>query len=170
RQHPRSRRCFKHNLLVITVATKETEGYKRFIRTAKYFNYTVKTLGLGQEWKGGDVTRTVGGGQKVRWLQKEMAKHEAQEDLIVMFVDSYDVIFAGSPLELLKKFILFNHKVVFAAEGFIWPDEALADKYPPVRNGKRYLNSGGKILLYFCLRSKLNFQLHIPADGDMGNE
>ncbi|GCC39239.1 hypothetical protein chiPu_0022837, partial [Chiloscyllium punctatum] len=45
------------------------------------------TLGLGQEWKGGDVARTVGGGQKVRWLQKEMAKHEAQEDLIVMFVD-----------------------------------------------------------------------------------
>ncbi|XP_048475997.1 multifunctional procollagen lysine hydroxylase and glycosyltransferase LH3-like [Rhincodon typus] len=136
---------FEDNMLVITVATKETEGYKRFIRTAKHFNYTVKTLGLGQEWKGGDVARTVGGGQKVRWLQKEMAKHEAKEDLIVMFVDSYDVIFAGSPLELLKKFVLFNHKVIFAAEGFIWPDESLEDKYPPVRSGKRYLNSGGFI-------------------------
>ncbi|XP_059498697.1 multifunctional procollagen lysine hydroxylase and glycosyltransferase LH3-like isoform X1 [Stegostoma tigrinum] len=133
------------NLLVITVATKETEGYKRFIRTAKHFNYTVKTLGLGQEWKGGDVARTVGGGQKVRWLQEEMVKHEAKEDLIVIFVDSYDVIFAGSPLELLKKFVLFNHKVIFAAEGFIWPDESLADKYPPVRSGKPYLNSGGFI-------------------------
>eukprot|EP00061_Rhincodon_typus_P014689 g41880.t1 len=55
---------------------------------------------------------------------------------------SYDVIFAGSPLELLKKFVLFNHKVIFAAEGFIWPDESLEDKYPPVRSGKRYLNSG----------------------------
>ncbi|XP_067879645.1 multifunctional procollagen lysine hydroxylase and glycosyltransferase LH3-like [Heterodontus francisci] len=133
------------NLLVVTVATGETEGYKRFIRTAKYFNYTVKTLGLGQEWKGGDVARTVGGGQKVRWLQKEMMKHAAREDLIVMFVDSYDVIFAGPPLELLKKFVEFNHKVIFAAEGFIWPDQTLAEKYPPIRNGKRYLNSGGFI-------------------------
>lgn len=31
-------------LLVFTVATKETDGFHRFMRTAKHFNYTVKVL------------------------------------------------------------------------------------------------------------------------------
>lgn len=29
-------------LIVVTVATKETDGFRRFLRTAKHFNYTVK--------------------------------------------------------------------------------------------------------------------------------
>lgn len=56
---------------------------------------------------------------------------------------SYDLIFAGGPEEILRKFQQANHKVLFAAEGLIWPDKRLADKYPLVRSGKRYLNSGG---------------------------
>ncbi|KAH0626257.1 hypothetical protein JD844_001140 [Phrynosoma platyrhinos] len=82
-------------LLVLTAATEETEGYQRFLRTAKYFNYTVKTLGLGEDWKGGDVARTVGGGQKVRWLKAEMKKYANEEDLIVMFVDSLYLFVPG---------------------------------------------------------------------------
>ncbi|KAG8431599.1 hypothetical protein GDO86_018021 [Hymenochirus boettgeri] len=132
-------------LLIITVATDITEGYQRFLRTARNFNYTVRTLGLGEQWKGGDVAHTVGGGQKVRWLKEELEKYHDQEDLVVMFVDSYDVIFAGSPIELLWKFHQFEHKVIFSAEGFCWPDWGLADRYPPVSNGKRFLNSGGFI-------------------------
>lgn len=46
-----------------------------------------QTLGLGEEWRGGDVARTVGGGQKVRWLKKEMQKYADQEDMVIMFVD-----------------------------------------------------------------------------------
>ncbi|KAF7235757.1 Multifunctional procollagen lysine hydroxylase and glycosyltransferase LH3 [Varanus komodoensis] len=132
-------------LLVLTAATEETEGYQRFMRTAKYFNYTVKTLGLGEDWKGGDVARTVGGGQKVRWLKAEMKKFANQEDMIIMFVDSYDVILAGSPIELLWKFLRFKSKLVFSAESFCWPEWSLAEKYPPVSVGKRFLNSGGFI-------------------------
>lgn len=44
-------------------------------------------MGLGQEWRGGDVARTVGGGQKVRWLKKEMEKYADEEDMVIMFVD-----------------------------------------------------------------------------------
>ncbi|MBN3313009.1 PLOD3 dioxygenase, partial [Atractosteus spatula] len=58
---------------------------------------------------------------------------------------AYDVIFASGPQELLWKFGRMNHKVVFSAEGFCWPDQKLASKYPPVYTGKRYLNSGGFI-------------------------
>ncbi|XP_049424197.1 multifunctional procollagen lysine hydroxylase and glycosyltransferase LH3 isoform X7 [Epinephelus fuscoguttatus] len=139
------RRLSPDNLLVITAATEETDGFNRFMRTAHEFNYTVKVLGLGEEWKGGDVARTVGGGQKVRWLKKELLKHSEKKDMVIMFVDSYDVIFASGPEELLSKFSRLGHKVVFSAEGFCWPDQRLASKYPEVHTGKRYLNSGGFI-------------------------
>uniref|UniRef100_A0AAQ4RXL4 procollagen-lysine 5-dioxygenase n=1 Tax=Gasterosteus aculeatus aculeatus TaxID=481459 RepID=A0AAQ4RXL4_GASAC len=131
------------NLLVITAATEETDGFNRFMRTAREFNYTV--LGLGEQWKGGDVARTVGGGQKVRWLKAELLKHSDNKDLVVLFVDSYDVIFASGPEELLSKFSRLAHRVVFSAEGFCWPDQRLASKYPEVHSGKRFLNSGGFI-------------------------
>uniref|UniRef100_A0A4W6EDB3 procollagen-lysine 5-dioxygenase n=1 Tax=Lates calcarifer TaxID=8187 RepID=A0A4W6EDB3_LATCA len=139
------RRLSPENLLVITAATEETDGFKRFMRTTREFNYTVKVLGLGEEWKGGDVARTVGGGQKVRWLKKELLKHSEKKDMVIMFVDSYDVIFASGPEELLAKFSRLGHRVVFSAEGFCWPDQRLAPKYPVVHTGKRYLNSGGFI-------------------------
>uniref|UniRef100_A0A8D3DLB4 procollagen-lysine 5-dioxygenase n=1 Tax=Scophthalmus maximus TaxID=52904 RepID=A0A8D3DLB4_SCOMX len=131
------------NLLVITAATEETDGFSRFMRTIREFNYTVKVLGLGEDWKGGDVARTVGGGQKVRWLKKELLKHSDKKDMVIMFVDSYDVIFASGPDDLLSKFSRLGHRVVFSAEGFCWPDQRLAAKYPVVHTGKRYLNSGG---------------------------
>ncbi|XP_074121037.1 multifunctional procollagen lysine hydroxylase and glycosyltransferase LH3 [Sminthopsis crassicaudata] len=132
-------------LLVITAATEETEGYLRFLQSAKFFNYSVQTLGLGEEWKGGDVARTVGGGQKVRWLKKEMEKYAERKDMVIMFVDSYDVLLAGSPKELLWKFLQSGSRLLFSAESFCWPEWGLAERYPPVGNGKRFLNSGGFI-------------------------
>ncbi|TRY58499.1 hypothetical protein DNTS_004915 [Danionella cerebrum] len=105
----------------------------------------VGVLGMGENWKGGDVGYSIGGGQKVRLLKKAMEALADQEDLVVLFVDSYDLIFAGGPEEILRKFQQSNHKVLFAAEGIIWPDSQLAEKYPSVRSGKRFLNSGGFI-------------------------
>ncbi|XP_015224544.1 PREDICTED: procollagen-lysine,2-oxoglutarate 5-dioxygenase 3-like [Cyprinodon variegatus] len=81
------RRLSPENLLVLTAATEETDGFRRFMRTASQFNYTVKVLGLGEEWRGGDVARTVGGGQKVRWLKKELLELEKNQEQLVMFVD-----------------------------------------------------------------------------------
>ncbi|XP_043954487.1 multifunctional procollagen lysine hydroxylase and glycosyltransferase LH3 isoform X2 [Gambusia affinis] len=139
------RKLSPENLLVVTAATEETDGFRRFVKTAAQFNYSLKVLGLGEEWKGGDVARTVGGGQKVRWLKEELLKHSEEQQLVVMFVDSYDVILAAGPDELLTRFSSLGHRVVFSAEGFCWPDQRLASKYPQVHSGKRYLNSGGFI-------------------------
>ncbi|XP_046879304.1 procollagen-lysine,2-oxoglutarate 5-dioxygenase 2 isoform X2 [Hypomesus transpacificus] len=130
-------------LLVLTVATQKTDGFRRFMQSANYFNYTVKVLGMGEPWKGGDVGRSIGGGQKVRLLKEAMEVLADQENLVVLSVDSYDLIFAGGPDEILRKFQQANHKVLFAAEGLVWPDKRLVDKYPSVRSGKRFLNSGG---------------------------
>uniref|UniRef100_A0A4W4EDD6 procollagen-lysine 5-dioxygenase n=1 Tax=Electrophorus electricus TaxID=8005 RepID=A0A4W4EDD6_ELEEL len=128
-------------LLVLTVATKETDGFVRFMQSANYFNYTV--LGMGEVWRGGHVGHSIGGGQKVRLLKEAMETLADQEDLVVLCVDSYDLIFAGGPEEILRKFQQSHHKVLFGAEGVIWPDAHLVDRYPHVRSGKRFLNSGG---------------------------
>ncbi|KAJ8016418.1 hypothetical protein DPEC_G00007010 [Dallia pectoralis] len=130
-------------LLVLTVATKETDGFRRFMRSAQHFNYTVKVLGSGETWNGGDYMTALGGGQKVNLLKA--ALQNVEEDRVVLFIDSYDVVFASGPKELLKKFMQTRHKVVFSAETLIWPDRHMEDKYPHVREGKRFLGSGGFI-------------------------
>ncbi|XP_017561289.1 procollagen-lysine,2-oxoglutarate 5-dioxygenase 1 isoform X1 [Pygocentrus nattereri] len=131
-------------LLVLTVATKETDGFKRFMRSARHFNYTVKVLGRGEKWNGGDYISAPGGGQKVRLLKSALADIK-EEDKIILFIESYDVIFSSGPKELLKKFQQTKHKVVFSAETLIWPDRHLEDKHPHVREGKRFLGAGGFI-------------------------
>lgn len=45
-------------LLVITVATAETEGYRRFLRSAEFFNYTVR---VSKEGTPGAGCRRAGG-------------------------------------------------------------------------------------------------------------
>ncbi|XP_015254346.1 PREDICTED: procollagen-lysine,2-oxoglutarate 5-dioxygenase 1 [Cyprinodon variegatus] len=134
----------EEKLLVLTVATKETDGFRRFLRSAKHFNYTVKVLGRGEKWKGGDYMSAPGGGQKLRLLKAALLEIKSK-DQIVLFIDSYDVVFASGPKELLKKFQQAKHKVVFSSESLIWPDRHLEDKYPHVREGNRFLGSGGFI-------------------------
>uniref|UniRef100_A0A8C7G0J6 procollagen-lysine 5-dioxygenase n=1 Tax=Oncorhynchus kisutch TaxID=8019 RepID=A0A8C7G0J6_ONCKI len=152
-------------LLVLTVATEETDGYLRFMQSANYFNYTIKVLGMGEEWRGGDVGRSIGGGQKVRLLKEAMEALTDQEDLVVLSVDSYDLIFAGGPEEILRKFQEANHKVLFAADGLIWPDKRLQEKYPSVRSGKRFLNSGG-IIGYAPYVNKIVAQWNLHENDD----
>uniref|UniRef100_A0AAR2JIV5 Procollagen-lysine,2-oxoglutarate 5-dioxygenase 1 n=1 Tax=Pygocentrus nattereri TaxID=42514 RepID=A0AAR2JIV5_PYGNA len=132
---------------LLTVATKETDGFKRFMRSARHFNYTVKVQKLkliGEKWNGGDYISAPGGGQKVRLLKSALADIK-EEDKIILFIESYDVIFSSGPKELLKKFQQTKHKVVFSAETLIWPDRHLEDKHPHVREGKRFLGAGGFI-------------------------
>ncbi|CAH1775740.1 unnamed protein product [Owenia fusiformis] len=131
-------------LLVFTVATAETDGFKRFIRSTKKYGLSVKTLGLGEEWKGGDMEMGTGGGHKIILLKEAMEQYKDREDLIVMFTDSYDLVFTSGEKDILAAFEKMNSKVVFSAEGFCWPDRDLMDDYPLVKmTEKRYLNSGG---------------------------
>lgn len=51
-----------------------------------------QVLGMGEAWKGGDVGRSIGGGQKVRLLKEAMEALADQEDLVVLSVDRYDIL------------------------------------------------------------------------------
>lgn len=46
-----------------------------------------QVLGKNEPWKGGDVGRSIGGGQKVRLLKESMESLADQEDLVVLSVD-----------------------------------------------------------------------------------
>ncbi|KAG8142189.1 hypothetical protein E2320_006140, partial [Naja naja] len=115
-----SRTAEDDNLLVFTVATKETEGFKRFRRSAQVFNYNLKVLGLGEEWHGQEDHR-IAGGQKIRLLKSALEAYAEKEDL---------------------KFKQAKSKVVFSSETLIYPDRRLEAKYPVVQEGKRFLGSG----------------------------
>ncbi|KAK2547937.1 Procollagen-lysine [Acropora cervicornis] len=148
-------------LLALTVATEETDGYKRFMKSAKANNIDVKVLGMGEEWRGGDVKRYPGGGHKINILKKETELHKNESDLLLMFVDSYDVILLGHPELFITKFLEFEANLVFSAEDFCWPDKLLKNKYPEVSYGKKFLCSGGSTDICDDLKLKLDNKAEI---------
>ncbi|XP_046593466.1 procollagen-lysine,2-oxoglutarate 5-dioxygenase isoform X1 [Neodiprion lecontei] len=136
-----------NDVLVFTVATNETDGYKRYIRSAVVngFRDKIHVLGLGETWKGGDVHRTVGGGFKVNLFKEQLRPYKDDKDKIILFTDGYDVIFLSSLEAIVEKFRTFGARVLFSAEEYCWPDKSAESRYPSVGRGKRYLNSGGFI-------------------------
>jgi procollagen-lysine,2-oxoglutarate 5-dioxygenase len=58
---------------------------------------------MNEEWKGGDMNHP-GGGFKVNLLKKAMEQYKDEDDTIVMFTDSYDVIFLADRQEIIDNF------------------------------------------------------------------
>lgn len=208
-------------LLVITVATAETEGYQRFLQSAEFFNYTVRVsggthgrnsihperagvVGIGpfsssgpaeplprhggwdlscRPWawdRSGEGVMSLeqlvearrSGGSRRKWRNMQTRKtwssclwtgkgvwsgkrrklvigREKETEVLrgswlPLSLPSYDVILASSPTELLKKFVQSGSHLLFSAESFCWPEWGLAEQYPEVGTGKRFLNSGGE--------------------------
>jgi uncharacterized protein Usg len=107
-------------------------------------------VGLGEKWLGGDMNHP-GGGYKINLLKNELTnilaeRDDGGENLLVMFTDAYDVVLTANTKRILESFDSFApFRVVFGAESFCWPRQDLADSYPEVEKGYRYLNSGGFI-------------------------
>ena len=94
--------------VVITVATEENENLTRFKVSCDKNNIPYIILGLGDEWKSGTAENGVllgfGGAQKIHYLRDELSKWKELDDHIVLFTDSYDVVFYENPKEILKRF------------------------------------------------------------------
>ncbi|BFZ23213.1 hypothetical protein BsWGS_26252 [Bradybaena similaris] len=156
----------KPDLLVVTVATEENDGFRLFMRSIKKYGLDVKVFGLGTTWKGGNML-SEGGGYKINILKEELKPYKNSENLIIMFTDSYDVVFTDGKDTILEKFLRFNSRLVFGAEDTCWPDKSLADKYPPVKDTeKRFLNSGGFIGYAREVYELTNYQPVKDTDDD----
>ncbi|XP_068202798.1 procollagen-lysine,2-oxoglutarate 5-dioxygenase 1 isoform X2 [Palaemon carinicauda] len=132
------------DLLVVTVATNETDGYHRFMRSTRVYGLKVMVLGMGVSWEGGDMN-LAGGGHKINLLKEALEKYKEDDKKLILFTDSYDVIFTDGKDAILQKFDSLEARVVFGAEDFCWPNSNLATQYPRVSFGYKYLNSGGFI-------------------------
>jgi hypothetical protein len=70
-----------------------------------------------------------GGGQKINILRENLVRYKDEKTKILLFSDSYDVIFTQTPDFLLNKFEAFKPaRIVFGAEDFCWPDQSLQVK------------------------------------------
>ncbi|KAL0119879.1 hypothetical protein PUN28_007957 [Cardiocondyla obscurior] len=134
------------DVLVFTAASNETDGFRRYLRSVEVYGIRDKLniLGLGSPWKGGDMKYT-GGGYKINLLKKALEDYQNDDKKIILFTDSYDVIFLGGLSAIVERFLDADARILFSAEANCWPDKSLATHYPPVSRGKRYLNSGGFI-------------------------
>lgn len=135
------------NVKVLTVATDENHGLERFMRSANIYGINVEVLGKGEKWTGGDMNHP-GGGQKINLLKNKLNEMMKSDDknTIVLFTDSYDVLYMSNIEEIVKKFKAFpDTRVLFSAEQYCWPDSNLAGQYPKLEVANPYLNSGGFI-------------------------
>jgi len=153
-------------LVVITVATDQTDGYLRFMRSADLYGLNVEVFGMKQEWLGGDIATSPGGGHKINILKQELKKYATENNTVLMFTDSYDVIFTAGYEEIIKKFLAQDANIVFSAENFCWPDANLAPSYPHVKEGYRFLCSGGIIGYAPTFYSILNEKAIEHTDDD----
>ncbi|CAH2034418.1 unnamed protein product, partial [Iphiclides podalirius] len=135
------------DVTVLTVATEENDGFKRFLRSARVYGVAVEVLGKGETWNGGDMNYA-GGGQKVNLLKEKLSEliKTKDKDHIVLFTDSYDVMYLGGVDSIVDRFkAMEGTRVLFSAEPFCWPDAKLASMYPNTEVPSPYLNSGGFI-------------------------
>lgn len=134
-------------LLGLTVATEKKPELRRLLDSGRRYGIDIEPLGLGREWRGGDVEHHTGGGQKINLLRPALEKLPPQQP--VLFVDGYDAIItrhAGDILQAWRE-TARDDAPLFAAEMFCWPDKTRADAYPPAPHGNpyRFLNSGAFI-------------------------
>ena len=135
--------------IVITVATEENDELQRFRNSCTRYNIPYLVLGLGDDWKSGRAVNGVllerGGAQKIIYLRDEIKKWKNLRDTIILFTDSYDVMFNGGPEEIIAQFRNMKSPVVFSTEKTCWPDESISEDYPDTESSYKYLNSGGFI-------------------------
>lgn len=130
---------------IVTVATDvHNEGLQRFLYSTSIYGFKTIVLGLGQQWKGGDMSHA-GGGHKVNLLKQFLNSGDIQDDELVVFSDSYDVIVTSNPQQTVRRFSQHKCDVLFSAEKFCWPDKSLKNDYPYSHTAYRFLNSGGFI-------------------------
>ena len=130
----------RSDVILVTVATEMNDAVKRYISSCQNYGFTPEILGLNDNWKGGDMSIGMGGGQKVNLLREFL--NSLVDNNLIIFTDSYDVIANNNINIFLDTYhSLFSSKIVFATEIYCWPDKSLKDKYPK-RVNPSYLNSG----------------------------
>ncbi|VDM54380.1 unnamed protein product [Angiostrongylus costaricensis] len=156
----------KQEVMVVTVATEDTDGLRRLHKSAEKFDINIHVLGMGEDWNGGDTRIERGGGQKIRILREWLKQQKPDDDVLILFIDAYDVVFTAGLSTILGRFHdhFGDKRILFGAEPYCWPNESLAPDYPVVEFGKRFLNSG--LFLGYAKEVYTMVTLRDVADND----
>jgi hypothetical protein len=106
---------------ILTIAT-ENEGYlDLLVQTAEKFDYELKVMGWGMEWKGL--------AWKLELYISELEKIEGSEQVVC--VEGYDTVVVGSSTEMRTKFLMMKSPVIFSGQRYFPRQKiirSLADK------------------------------------------
>jgi GR25 family glycosyltransferase involved in LPS biosynthesis len=137
-----------NRLHIISVATYYNDGLDRYIHSMQQFGMGADILGMNTgEY---NMLKYPGGGFKVNLLKKKLKREENnyRPDDLILFTDSFDVVFIDNKDNIIRKFEEFDGKIIFSAETFCWPDKSLESHYMPTTGRFKYLNSRGFIGKY----------------------
>jgi hypothetical protein len=156
---------FGINLHYITVATKQHPVLDKIIERVKKQNEQMIILGLKENrqigWEG-----TGNFGVKLRETRDFVFNEKIRPQDIVLFTDAYDVVYGGSQIEVLKRFIQQQKPIMFGCESQCHPDKEESSKYPEQKPEFPYLNSGMFIGYAWALRYCLLDYKYNDADDD----
>ena len=156
---------FGINLHYITVATKHHPVLDKIIERVKKQNEQMIILGLNENrqigWEG-----TGNFGVKLRETRDFVFNENIRPQDIVLFTDAYDVVYGGSQIEVLKRFIQQKKPIMFGCESQCHPDKEESSKYPEQTTEFPYLNSGMFIGYVWALRYCLLDYKYNDADDD----
>ena len=155
-----------YNVHPITIATDHSKC-ERLLRSGAKHGIQFENIASNIKWVGGDIANSRGGGQKINILRDHISK--LPDDDIVFYCDGYDVFVVDELDEFLYRYKEMNHKVIFAAEQYCWPEnnekeqQALVSKHFPDLDTKyKYLNSG----VFIGRVSELKLILSHPIEND----
>ena len=77
------------DVVVFTVASNDTDGFRRYVRSARVngFDDKLKILGFREVWKGGNIRKYPGGGYKVNLFKKALEEYKDNTEKIILFTD-----------------------------------------------------------------------------------
>lgn len=131
----------KLTILGISISEHKTDGAIRFENFCKLFNLNYQMIGEGKNWKGGNMERGPGGGQKINELKNYI---QTMDNELILVCDTFDLIPLSNEKEILTKYFSLcpHQEILFSGEIFCWPDKDLKSCYSG-SSKYRYLNSGG---------------------------
>lgn len=125
------------NFSIVTVSTgKPREAYY----TYDEFFSSLRRYGHDPLVLAPDQGKRFGLGDKPKLLRRAILNQEIDTDLVI-FADCYDLVFAGSPEEIIDMYKSFDSPFVCSAEKNCFPGD-LRDQFPESPTSYRFLNSG----------------------------
>lgn len=126
----------------VCVSTWHPDGAKHFAA----FMATAKRNGIEPQnadpskWEGRDWTEIPWHRKTDGYLKFSRENHGKYSHM--MFVDSYDILFAAGWDEIMEKYEKIGLPIVIGAECYCWPNLELASRYPSTSHRCKYLNAG----------------------------